>query len=180
MQVKQKAKRQSKKAVDSKKILPMKEYIDQLMAKMTLQEKIGQLNLMVAGDITTGNAMDTQVAGDITAGRMGGVFNIKGFDKIKALQDVAIRNSRLGIPLLVGMDVIHGYETIFPIPIALSCTWSEEALRQVALCRHARQAPTASTGPSRLWSTWLSMPAGDASAKASARTHTSVVSWEQP
>ena len=62
----------------------MKEYIDQLMAKMTLQEKIGQLNLMVAGDITTGNAMDTQVAGDITAGRMGGVFNIKGFDKIKA------------------------------------------------------------------------------------------------
>ena len=97
----------------------MKEYIDQLMAKMTLQEKIGQLNLMVAGDITTGNAMDTQVAGDITAGRMGGVFNIKGFDKIKALQDVAIRNSRLGIPLLVGMDVIHGYETIFPIPIAL-------------------------------------------------------------
>ena len=59
VQVKQKAKRQSKKAVDSKKILPMKEYIDQLMAKMTLQEKIGQLNLMVAGDITTGNAMDT-------------------------------------------------------------------------------------------------------------------------
>lgn len=131
MQVKQKAKRQSKKAVDSKKILPMKEYIDQLMAKMTLQEKIGQLNLMVAGDITTGNAMDTQVAGDITAGRMGGVFNIKGFDKIKALQDVAIRNSRLGIPLLVGMDVIHGYETIFPIPLALSCSWSEEALKQV-------------------------------------------------
>ena len=131
VQVKQKAKRQSKKAVDSKKILPMKEYIDQLMAKMTLQEKIGQLNLMVAGDITTGNAMDTQVAGDITAGRMGGVFNIKGFDKIKALQDVAIRNSRLGIPLLVGMDVIHGYETIFPIPIALSCSWNEEALRQV-------------------------------------------------
>lgn len=131
VQVKQKAKRQSKKAVDSKKILPMKEYIDQLMAKMTLQEKIGQLNLMVAGDITTGNAMDTQVAGDITAGRMGGVFNIKGFDKIKALQDVAIRKSRLGIPLLVGMDVIHGYETIFPIPLALSCSWNEEALRQV-------------------------------------------------
>ena len=47
------------------KILPMKEYIDQLMAKMTLQEKIGQLNLMVAGDITTGGALDTQVGGDI-------------------------------------------------------------------------------------------------------------------
>lgn len=63
------------------KILPMKEYIDQLMAKMTLQEKIGQLNLMVAGDITTGGALDTQVGGDIAKGNMGGVFNIKGLDK---------------------------------------------------------------------------------------------------
>ena len=58
------------------KILPMKEYIDQLMAKMTLQEKIGQLNLMVAGDITTGGALNTQVGGDIAKGNMGGVFNI--------------------------------------------------------------------------------------------------------
>ena len=65
------------------KILPMKEYIDQLMAKMTLQEKIGQLNLMVAGDITTGGALDTQVGSDIAQGNMGGVFNIKGLDKIK-------------------------------------------------------------------------------------------------
>ena len=113
------------------KILPMKEYIDQLMAKMTLQEKIGQLNLMVAGDITTGGALNTQVGGDIAKGNMGGVFNIKGLDKIKALQDIAIKNSRLGIPLLVGMDVIHGYETIFPIPLALSCSWDTEAMKKV-------------------------------------------------
>lgn len=104
----------------------MKEYIDQLMAKMTLQEKIGQLNLMVAGDITTGGALDTQVGGDIAKGNMGGVFNIKGLDKIKALQDIAIKKSRLGIPLLVGMDVIHGYETMFPIPLALSCSWIQK------------------------------------------------------
>ena len=82
------------------KILLMKEYIDQLMAKMTLQEKIGQLNLMVGGDITTGGALNTQVGGDIAKGNMGGVFNIKGLDKIKALQDIAIKNSRLGIPFL--------------------------------------------------------------------------------
>lgn len=113
------------------KILPMKEYIDQLMAKMTLQEKIGQLNLMVAGDITTGGALDTQVGGDIAQGNMGGVFNIKGLDKIKALQEIAIKNSRLGIPLLVGMDVIHGYETMFPIPLVLSCSWDTEAMKKV-------------------------------------------------
>ena len=51
------------------------------------------------------------------------MFNLKGVDKIKALQKLAVEKSRLGIPLLVGMDVIHGYETIFPIPFALSCSW---------------------------------------------------------
>ena len=113
------------------KILPMKEYVDQLMEKMTLQEKIGQQNLMVAGDITTGGAINTQVGSDIAQGNMGGVFNIKGIEKIKALQDIAINNTRLGIPLLVGMDVIHGYETMFPIPLALSCSWDTEAMKAV-------------------------------------------------
>ena len=110
----------------------MKEYIDGLMSKMTLQEKIGQLNLMVAGDITTGGAMDTQVGGDVAKGDIGGVFNIKGVDKIRALQDLAVKKSRMGIPLIVGMDVIHGYETIFPIPLALSCSWDIPAIEHSA------------------------------------------------
>ena len=76
--------------------------------------------------------MDTQVGGDIAKGNMGGVFNIKGFDKIKALQEIAVTKSRLGIPLLVGMDVIHGYETMFPIPLALSCSWNLDAIKQRA------------------------------------------------
>lgn len=116
----------------AKPIAPMNEYVTDLMSRMTLQEKIGQLNLMVAGDITTGGAMDTQVGGDIANGNMGGVFNIKGFDKIKALQEIAVKKSRLGIPLLVGMDVIHGYETMFPIPLALSCSWNLDAVKQSA------------------------------------------------
>ena len=119
-------------ATKKKALPPMKEFVGQLMSRMTLQEKIGQLNLMVAGDITTGGAMDTQVGGDIANGNMGGVFNIKGFDKIKALQEIAVKKSRLGIPLLVGMDVIHGYETIFPIPLALSCSWNLDAVEQSA------------------------------------------------
>ena len=121
-----------KAKVKAKPIAPMNEYVTDLMSRMTLQEKIGQLNLMVAGDITTGGAMDTQVGGDIANGNMGGVFNIKGFDKIKALQEFAVTKSRLGIPLLVGMDVIHGYETMFPIPLALSCSWNLDAIKQSA------------------------------------------------
>ena len=125
-----KSKKQSSATRDGK-ILPMSQFVDQLMAKMTLQEKIGQLNLMVAGNITTGSVQSSQVGSDIAQGNMGGVFNIKGLDKIKALQDIAIKNSRLGIPLLVGMDVIHGYETMFPIPLALSCSWDTEAMKKV-------------------------------------------------
>lgn len=110
----------------------MDKFVSDLMSRMTLQEKIGQLNLQVAGDITTGQAQDTQVAGLIKSGGMGGVFNLKGVDKIKALQKVAVEQSRLGIPLLVGMDVIHGYETIFPIPFALSCSWDMLAIEEAA------------------------------------------------
>ena len=110
----------------------MDKFVDDLMSRMTLQEKIGQLNLQVAGDITTGQAQDTQVAGLIKDGKMGGVFNLKGVDKIKALQKIAVEQSRLGIPLLVGMDVIHGYETIFPIPFAMSCSWDMAAVEEAA------------------------------------------------
>lgn len=110
----------------------MVEYISQLMSKMTLQEKIGQLNLMASGDITTGNAVNTKVGADIAAGKLGGVFNVKGVEKIRALQDLAVKKSRLGIPLIVGMDVIHGYETIFPIPLALSASWDMEAVERSA------------------------------------------------
>lgn len=111
---------------------PMNEFISALMQKMTLQEKIGQLNLQVAGDITTGAAQNSPVAERIASGQLGGVFNVKGADKIRALQNVAVKKSRLGIPLIVGMDVIHGYETVFPIPLAQSCSWDLNAIRNGA------------------------------------------------
>lgn len=110
----------------------MDEFVGSLMQKMTLEEKIGQLNLQVAGDITTGSVQSSAVSGRIAAGQIGGVFNVKGAGKIRRLQDIAVRQTRLGIPLLVGMDVIHGYETIFPIPLALSCSWDTLAIERSA------------------------------------------------
>ena len=83
---------------------------------MTVEEKIGQLNLPVTGEITTGQAKSSDVAKKIEQGLVGGLFNLKGVAKIRDVQKLAVENSRLGIPLLFGMDVIHGYETIFPHP----------------------------------------------------------------
>lgn len=111
---------------------PMKKFIDDLMSKMTLHEKIGQLNLMVAGDITTGGAIDTKVGSGVADGSIGGVFNVKGVDKIRILQDIAVKKTKHGIPLIVGMDVVHGYETIFPIPLALSASWDLQAIERCA------------------------------------------------
>ena len=110
----------------------MSQYIDALMQKMTLQDKIGQLNLQVAGDIITGSAQNSPVAERIMQGGLGGVFNIKGAEKIRELQTIAVKKSRLGIPLIVGLDVIHGYETVFPIPLAQSCSWDLPAIKQGA------------------------------------------------
>ena len=110
----------------------MKQYINQLMSRMTLREKIGQLNLPVTGDIVTGEAKSSDLAGKISRGEVGGLFNLKGVDKIREVQKLAVEKSRLHIPLLFGMDVIHGYETVFPIPLAISCSWDMAAVERSA------------------------------------------------
>ena len=110
----------------------MDRFIDALMKKMTVEEKIGQLNLPVTGEITTGQTKSSDVAKKIEQGLVGGLFNLKGVAKIRDVQKLAVENSRLGIPLLFGMDVIHGYETIFPIPLGLSCTWDMKAIQKSA------------------------------------------------
>ena len=92
----------------------MKTFIDALMKKMTVEEKLGQLNLPGSGDIVTGQAGNSDIAKKIEQGKVGGLFNIKSIAKIKEVQKLAVEKSRLKIPLIFGMDVIHGYETVFP------------------------------------------------------------------
>ena len=101
----------------------MKLFVDALIKKMTLDEKIGQLNLPGSGDIVTGQAKSSDIGAKIREGKVGGLFNIKSVAKIKEVQRIAVEESRLKIPMLFGMDVIHGYETVFPIPLGMSCTW---------------------------------------------------------
>lgn len=119
---------QAQTAADAK----MNAFITSLMKKMTLEEKLGQLNLPGAGDITTGQASNSDIAKKIKEGKVGGLFNIKSVAKIRDVQKVAVEESRLKIPMIFGMDVIHGYQTVFPIPLGLSCTWDMQLIEQSA------------------------------------------------
>lgn len=114
------------------KIKPKNEFVTELMSKMTLTEKLGQLNLPTSGDITTGQAKSSNIASKIAEGKVGGLFNIKSVQKIRDIQKVAVEQSRLKIPLLFGMDVIHGYESTFPIPLALSSSWDLKIIERSA------------------------------------------------
>jgi len=110
----------------------MNQFVKELMAKMTLEEKIGQLNLPGAGDITTGQTASSDIGKKIIEGSVGGLFNISSVAKIRGVQQVAVEKSRLKIPLIFGMDVIHGYKSVFPIPLGLSCSWDMNLIEQSA------------------------------------------------
>lgn len=110
----------------------MDRFIDRLMAKMTLHEKIGQLNLCGAGDVYTGPVVRSNIAERIRKGEVGGILSLKGVDYIRGIQEVAVKESRLGIPIIFGKDVIHGYETVFPIPLGVSCSWDLEKIEESA------------------------------------------------
>ena len=119
------AEAQTKTAMDS--------FIDELMSKMTLEEKLGQLNLpSCPSEIVTGNEKCENILENIRAGRVGAILNTYGYDNILPYQKAAVEESRLGIPLLTGLDVIHGHKTVFPIPLGLAATWNPEAIEEAA------------------------------------------------
>jgi beta-glucosidase len=107
-------------------------FIHDLINKMTIEEKIGQLNLLGSGDITTGAASYSDFELEIKKGRLGGVLNARSVQKIRRLQAIAVEESRLGIPLIFGLDVIHGYRTIFPVPLALASSFDMDLIEQTA------------------------------------------------
>lgn len=110
----------------------MKTFVSNLMNKMTLDEKIGQLNLVTVGRAITGSVVNNGVEDQIKKGEIGGVFGIYGAGDVAKIQDLAVKQSRLHIPLIFGLDVIHGHRTIFPIPLGMSASWDLALIAQSA------------------------------------------------
>ena len=109
----------------------MNRFVDDLIKKMTLDEKIGQLNLLTSDMDVTGPTMREGYKQDIVSGRCGNIFNAYSPQYVRKLQDMAMQ-TRLKIPLLFGYDVIHGHKTIFPIPLAEAASWDMEAMQRSA------------------------------------------------
>jgi len=119
----------AKKPLEQKK---MDDFVNHLMSKMTLDEKIGQLNLVSVGFDVTGPIVSKNVNENIEKGNVGGVFNTFTPDAVRKLQEIAVKHSRLGIPLIFGYDVIHGHKTIFPIPLGLASSWDLDLIKRTA------------------------------------------------
>jgi beta-glucosidase len=117
----------------------MDAFVGDLMSRMTLDEKIGQLNLLAVGFDVTGPQLSKDAETKIRHGLVGGILNTYTPDAVRKLQSLAVKESRLGIPLLFGYDLIHGHKTVFPIPLALSCTWNPDLIERSA-CIAATEA----------------------------------------
>ena len=119
----------------------MNSFISDLMKKMTLEEKIGQLNLNNVGGFVTGSKVNEQTPLKIKEGKIGGIINAPSLSVMKACQDIAVKESPHHIPILFGMDVINGFQTIFSTPLAMSCSWDMTMIGKSA--RIAAQEATA-------------------------------------
>jgi beta-glucosidase len=109
---------------------PYSKKIEILLKQLTLEEKIGQLSLFVAERDETGSGLTGHFRDMVRKGNVGAVLNTHTVDNVLEIQRIAVEESRMKIPLLFGLDVIHGYRTIFPIPLGQAATWNPEAIRQ--------------------------------------------------
>ena len=107
-------------------------HIETLLGRMTLTEKLGQLTMMAASHTVTGPVIPGHSTEDIRAGRIGNLLNLIGAAAAREMQRIAVEESRLGIPLLISLDVIHGHRTLFPAPLAEAALFDPEAWAQTA------------------------------------------------
>jgi beta-glucosidase len=119
--------------------------VDSVLSLMTVEEKAGQLTLYTSDWDVTGPSIRAGYKEDIKAGKVGAVFNAYGAKYTRELQEIAVKETRLGIPLLFGYDVIHGHKTMFPIPLGEAASWDLEAIEKLL--------PMDCIGRTHLWST---------------------------
>lgn len=112
----------------------MDRYIDSLLAQMTLEEKLGQMNLLIPPtNYVTGDVQNDNVEEKTRKGLVGGMFgHYDGVKKLKYFQDIAVKESRLGIPLIFGADIIHGHITSFPVPLGMAASWNHDLIRKAS------------------------------------------------
>ena len=125
----------------------MDSFIDNLMGQMTLQEKIGQLNLLEGEAYRSDKeSRKEEFIRRVRNGEGGCVLDMYGARQIREVQRIAVEESRLHIPMIFGLDVIHGFSTVFPIPLAMACSWNMDAIE-----RSARIAATEATSEGLCW-----------------------------
>src|SRR2546422_279929 len=149
--------------------------LDSLLARMTLEEKLGQLNLLSAGGRASPAQM--QLARE---GKLGGLFNVIGAENTTPVQRIAVTESRLKIPLLFGLDVIHGYRTIFRFHSGRRARSIPTPPKRPRGPRARKPPPSGSTGPTRPWWTSRAIHAGAGSRKVRARIRTWARCWRPP
>jgi hypothetical protein len=154
--------------------------VEALLRKMTLEEKVGQLVQYSAGQATGPGTGRTDYKDMIAKGQIGSMFNITKARDANAFQRIAVEQSRLHIPILFGLDVIHGFRTEFPIPLGLASTWDPALVERAAALRRRKRRPPAFAGPSHPWSILLAMRAGAEWRKEQAKIHFSDRPWQWP
>ncbi|MGH6684703.1 MAG: glycoside hydrolase family 3 N-terminal domain-containing protein, partial [Pseudolabrys sp.] len=127
--------------------------IDAMLARMSLKEKVGQLNLLATtADSTGAGAAATDIANRIRRGEVGCLAAGVGIGQLRQLQRIAVEESRQRIPLLFSIDVIHGHRTVFPLPLALACSWDADLIRRTA---RVAAVEAAATGVTLAWAPML-------------------------
>lgn len=153
--------------------------VDSVLKLMTVEEKVGQMIQYSNNKLLTGPSLDSRNhTEEIKRGEVGSIFNILTVERAKQYQDLAMQ-SRLRIPLIFGLDVVHGMRTIFPIPMAEAASFNLELIKKRQVWQQRRLLPMEFTGRLLPWLIFLGMPVGGARWKELGKTLGMVVRWQR-
>lgn len=152
--------------------------LETLLARMTTAEKIGQLVQRTGGRQRALNSrLGPEELDKVRRGEVGSYLHVAGAEPLRELQRVAVEESRLGIPLLFAMDVVHGYRTIYPVPLAMAATWDTGDAARAARMAAVEASAAGLHWISPRWSTLRATHAGAGSSRGREKTRSSAAQW---